>query len=261
MWPAVKRSAVAVLVAIAALVGACGGRVDVGSDVIWTAELETGDFSEWTAPPGGAILTQPSSAIAEVSADRVHRGARAAKLTIDAPAGAGQQTISLSRKGGLPADAYYSAWYYLPRTTTVAVYWVLFKIRRRDAADDATTERELFDVDLASMPTGEMGLQLYDHRIAGTVPLLRPDAAVPVGVWFQIEAFYRNAADETGRFTVWLDGVEVADLGGSPTSQTAWIEWAAVSVGDSLDPNPAVVYVDDCAVSRTRVGPTGIIDR
>jgi len=39
----VKRSAVAVLVAIAALVGACGGRVDVGSDVIWTAELETGD--------------------------------------------------------------------------------------------------------------------------------------------------------------------------------------------------------------------------
>lgn len=258
---AVSAAGLAGLAALAAVIGGCGERLDVGSDVIWTAELETGDLSEWLDAPGGSVTALSASAVAEVSSDRVHRGAHAARLTIDAPAGAGQQTISLSRKGGLPTAGYYSAWYYLPRTTTVAAYWVVFKMRRRDVADDATTEHELFDVDLASMPTGEMGLQLYDHRTAGTVPLLRPDVVVPAGVWFQIEAFYRNAPDETGHFTVWLDGVEVADLGGSATSQTPWVEWAVVSVGDSLDPSTAVIYVDDCAVSRTRVGPTGVIDR
>jgi hypothetical protein len=251
----------ALLLAVVDLIGGCGARLEVGSDVIWTGELETRDFSEWLSTPGGAVTTIPASATAEVSSDRVHRGTHAAKLTIDAPAGAGQQTIALSRKGDLPAEGYYSAWYYLSRTTTVGVYWVVFKIRRRDVADDAASEHELFDVDLTSMPTGEMGLQLYDHRIGATLPLLRDGAVVPAGVWFQLEAFYRNAADAQGHFTLWLDGVEVADIGGSATSQTPWIEWAVVSVGDSLDPSPAVLYVDDCAVSRTRVGPNGIIDR
>jgi hypothetical protein len=250
----------AALAALADVVGGCEQRLDVGSDVLWTAEFETNDLSEWLNAPGGSVTVLPAQNAAEVSPERVHRGGFAARLTIDASAGAGQQTISLSRKGDLPAEGYYSAWYYLPQTTTVAVYWVVFKIRRRDVADDATTEHELFDVDLVSMPTGEMGLQLYDHRVAATVPLLRPDAVVPVGVWFQLEAFYRNAADATGHFTLWLDGVEIADLGGSATSQAPWVEWAVVSVGDSLDPSTAVVYVDDCAVSRSRVGPNGVID-
>lgn len=252
--------AVAAVAALAEIVGGCGERLDVGSDVLWTAEFETGDFSEWLNVPGGSVTMAPAPDTAEVSPERVRRGGFAAKLTIDAGAGAGQQTVFLSRKGDLPTAGYYSAWYYLPRTTTVAVYWVVFKIRRRDVADDATTEHELFDVDLVSMPTGEMGLQLYDHRVADTVPLLRPDVVVPAGVWFQLEAFYRNAPDDTGHLTLWLDGVEVADLGGAATSQTAWVEWAVVSVGDSLDPSAAVVYVDDCAVSRTRVGPRGVID-
>jgi hypothetical protein len=33
------------------------------------------------------------------------------------------------------------------------------------------------------------------------------------------------------------------------------------SLGENLRPAPAVLYVDDCAVSHTRVGPTGIIAR
>jgi hypothetical protein len=259
MSPAATRIVVMAGV-LAASAGGCGARLDVGSDVLWTAELETGDFSEWLTAPGGVVTALPGPDATQVSRDRVHRGAFAAKLAINASAGAGQQTVALSLKGDLPRHAHYSAWYYLPRTTTVDVYWVIFKIRRRDVADNAATEHELFDVDLASMPTGEMTLLLYDHRTAATVPLLRPGVVVPAGVWFQVEAFYRNAADETGHFTVWLDGVEVADVGGA-TSQTTWTEWAVTSVGDSLDPSAAVIFVDDCAVSRTRVGPYGIIDR
>jgi hypothetical protein len=265
MRRAIERRSVAraAFAALAAAVAGCGGQVDVGSDVLWTARFETGSFSEWTGAPGGAVTPAPAPApasAAEISSDRVHRGRFAGKLTVDAGAGAGQQSAALSRKGSLPMSAYYSAWYYLPRTTTVDGFWVVFKIRRRDVADDPSTESELFDLDLVSMPTGEMGLQLYDHRIQAVVPLQAADVVVPVGVWFQLEAFYRNAADDSGRFAVWLDGAPVVDVGGSPTSQAAWVEWSVVSIGESLDPAAAVVYVDDCAVSRTRVGPTGIID-
>jgi len=260
-WAANRIVVTAVaLAAAASAVGGCGERLDVGSDVLWTAQFETGDFTEWTDVPGGSVPSPSPPEAIEVSSDRVHRGAFAARLTVDAGSGAGQQSVSLSRRGDLPTEAYYSAWYYLPRTMTVGGYWVIFKIRRRDVADDGTTEHELFDVDLVSMPTGEMGLQLYDHRAGAAVPLLRPETVVPVGVWFQIEGFYRNASDDTGRLTLWLDGVEVADAGGAATSPTPWIEWSVLSLGESLDPGTAVVYVDDCAVSRTRVGPSGVID-
>src|SRR5690349_21673118 len=93
--------AAATLAALADVVGGCGARLDVGSDVLWTAELESSDFSEWLNVPGGSVTAQQPGT-AEVSADRVHRGRFAAKLTIDASAGAGQQTASLSRKGDLP---------------------------------------------------------------------------------------------------------------------------------------------------------------
>ena len=262
MRPTKKTRALSI-VAIGAAAGAmagCGATVDVGSDVLWSARFETGTFSEWLNAPGGSVSAPPAPPdVAEIATDRVHRGGFAARLTIDAAAGAGQQSVGFVRKGSLPTEGYYSAWYYLPRTVTVNGYWVLFKIRKRDVADDPASEGELFDVDLVSMPTGEMGLQLYDHRNQANAPLLA-NPVVPVGVWFQLEGFYRDAADDTGRFTLWFDGAQVADLSGSPTSQTAWVDWSVDNLGEDLDPSTAVVYVDDCAVSRSRIGPSGVID-
>jgi hypothetical protein len=118
---------------------------------------------------------------------------------------------------------------------------------------------ELYDLDLINLDSGEMSLQLYDHSRQAVVPLDEANPVVPVGQWFQIEAFYRNAQDATGRLTFWLDGRPIIDLANQRTASTPWIEWNACSIGENLTPGTAVVYVDDCAVSRSRVGPNGII--
>jgi hypothetical protein len=102
-----------------------------------------------------------------------------------------------------------------------------------------------------------MTLALYDHRTAADHPLDVPDPIVPVEQWFQLEAFYRPANDATGRLTFWLDGQQVVDIAGASTSPTSWVEWDAISVGENLTPPTATLYVDDCAISRSRVGPTG----
>jgi hypothetical protein len=186
----------------------------------------------------------------------VRHGSYAAKLTVDAPAGSGQGSAGLSRAGGaLPQAAYYSAWYYLPRTISVGTYWVIFKFRQQEAS----TMDELFDLDLINLDTGEMSLQLYDHRGGRVVPLDMEGPVVPVGQWFQIEAFYRNAQDDTGRVTFWLDGRQIVDVAHQPMAPTPWVEWDACSIAEDLTPSTAVIYVDDCAVSRTRVGPRGVI--
>jgi hypothetical protein len=243
--------------ALAALAGGCAPRLDVGSDVLWTALFEGGTFDEWTADSAGAAQAYPMpSNVIEVTTERVRGGSYAAKLTVDGTPGSEHGSSVLARTGApLPTAAYYSVWYYLPRSITVGDYWVIFKFRQ----EDQSTMNELYDLDLVNLDTGEMSLQLYDHRHQADVPLDVASPVVPVGQWFQIEAFYRNTQDSTGRLTFWLDGRQIVDIANQPMATTPRVEWYACSLAQNLTPSTAVLYVDDCAVSRSRVGPNGII--
>jgi hypothetical protein len=237
------------------LASGCGQELDVGSDILWTSRFEGGTFDEWTSV-GGSDSASPGDVI-EISSEYAHQGKFAAKLTVTAPSDNSQGNgAGLARQGNLPVQAYYSAWYYLPSNVTVGIYWVIMKFRLRSVADDPATEDELFDVNLKNLPSGDMSLRLYDHR-AGDLPLAVADPQVPVGHWFQIEAFYRDDAT-AGQLTLWLSGNKILDWQG-PTGPTPWVAWDVVSVGDSLNPATAILYVDDCAVSQSRVGFTGQI--
>jgi hypothetical protein len=235
----------------------CGPQLDVGSDVLWTALHEGGNFDEWSSNSGGGASAFPDTNTIEVSSERPHHGRFAAKLSIDTSAADMQQNAGLSRNDALPVEAYYSAWYYLPRSVAVGTFWVIFKFQMQDAS----TGNQLYDLDLVNLPSGEMSLALYDHRRGDDVPLDVQDPVVPVGHWFQVEAFYRNAQDDTGRVTYWLDGRQIVDIAGQRMAPTPWIEWNACSVGENLTPGAVVLFIDDCAISRTRVGPAGIISK
>jgi hypothetical protein len=110
-------------------------------------------------------------------------------------------------------------------------------------------------VNLDNLPTGEMTLRLFDHR-SGDLPLDVASPVVPVGDWFQVEGFYRNAQDQSGRLTLWLDGHQIIDLH-QPMAPTPWVAWEAGSIAPDLTPASATMHIDDCAVSRSRVGPDG----
>ena len=244
---------------LALLAVGCGQRLDVGSDVLWSARFETNDFSEWSSVPGGAATAFPAPPnTIVVASEHAHHGTYAAKLTIDAGPGGAQENAGFRLAGGLPVAAYYSAWYYVPETVTVGGFWTVFKFRMRTVADDPTSDTELYDLDIDTAPGGEMTLQLYDHR-AGNIPLDVQGVVLPVGAWFQLEAYYRNAPDTTGRVTYWLDGQQIVDVAGHPMSPNAWVEWNAVNVGVNLTPAVVNLFIDDCAVSLTRVGPTGVL--
>jgi hypothetical protein len=237
----------------------CGQDLDVGSDVLWSSRFEGGNFAEWSPVPfgfGNSGETAPNTI--EVSNERTHLGSSyAAKMTVSGTATNTQGIgASLVQNGGLPTQAYYSAWYYLPQSVTVGYYWVIMKFRA--ALGNPPTQAELFDVNFTSPSAGKMSLRVYDHR-NGDLPLSVPQPPdVPVNTWFQLEAFYRDASDSTGRFTLWLNGQPILDWQGA-TGLTSWVAWDVVSVGEALFPEPAILYVDDCAVSRTRVGPTGLL--
>jgi hypothetical protein len=251
---------VAGLLALSAAIAGCGPRMDLGSNVLWASTFEGGTFDEWTGAYGGSANAYPAppNTIA-VSTNYAHHGRHAAELTIDAGPDGTQENTGLTLKGGLPVQAYYSAWYYLPRTISVGAFWILFKFRLRTDANDPNTENEFYDLELANAADGSLTLLLYDHQSGADVPIASPAPVVPVSVWFQLEAFYRNAQDANGRLTIWLDGRQVVDVDGQPMAPTPWVEWDVVNVGENLTPSKAVVAVDDCAITFSRVGPTGVI--
>jgi hypothetical protein len=276
----------------------CTGPLDLGTDIIWATDVEneTGTFSAWSGPPGtGGPYFESGSPAVSVSSDQAHSGHFSLKLTSTATTEA--QTSSLPAGVGLlkeaqfPEEAYYSAWYYLPSAYQTLTSWTIMKFESPlpaessdggssvvDAAAEASAPSDggvtppvsdggaaapplmqLLDLRLQSLPGGDMALVVYDHRQQYLeAPLADPVPTVPVGRWFQLECFYRNAGDSSGRLTVWLDGLLVYDLsrpmGASPT-----IGFTPCSLADDLIPSAVELYLDDIAISWRRVTPSGVL--
>ena len=74
--------------------------------------------------------------------------------------------------------------------------------------------------------------------------------------WFHIEIYLQQSTGYTGRLTVWQDGVEIYDMVNVKTKYPDGNnEWSINTYGASINPMPLTLYVDDAAVSTTRVGP------
>jgi Polysaccharide lyase len=233
----------------------CAPHLDLGSEVIWSATHEGGDLSEWSIGAGGGDSADAPDATVGITTDYAHSGKYAVKLTNGAVGTA--RSSRVWRVGAFPDEAYYSAWYYLPRAYQTKVDWTILQFRSPTA--DPTMLGLFLDLDVRSLPGGELILSLMDHR----APYLRsatpdPPLLIPVGRWFHVESFFRNANDDTGHLIVWLDGQVNYDvtraMGAHPT-----LYWTPCNMGNDLTPTQSEIYVDDAAISLVRVTPAGTL--
>jgi hypothetical protein len=233
---------------------ACNPHLNLGSSILWSARHEAGDLSEWTeGGKGGTAADTPDTALA-VSTDFAHTGRYAVKLTNGAVSMT--ENVHLWREDSYPPEAYYSVWFYLPRGYQTTADWSIVELQV-PTNGDAGTLGQLIDIDLRSLPNGDLILSVYDHRGAYLrSPTPDPAILVPVGRWFQIETFYRNVNDDSGRLTVWLDGQLDYDIR-RPFGSNSTVYWTVSSRTSGLSPAESVIYIDDAAVSLTRVTPTG----
>ena len=244
------------ILTLATLAPACSPQVNLGNAILWSARHETGDLSEWSeAGKGGSAADLPDTSVA-VSTDVAHSGRYSVKITNGAVAV--YEDAHLWRQDDYPTDAYYSAWFYLPRTYQTTADWSIVQFEVPNAGDAGVLSLEV-DIDLRSLPTGDLILSVYDHRAAYLrSPTPDPAILVPIGQWFQIEAFYRSANDPTGRLTVWIDGQVNYDLH-RPFGANNPVYWTVGSKTQGLSPAESVIYMDDAAISLVRVTPIGTL--
>jgi hypothetical protein len=240
-----------VVVLVAAGTPACAPRLDLGSEFLWSAQHETGDLSEWLeGGKGGSSADLPDTSLA-VSTDFAHGGKYSVKLSNAAVAD--YKTVRLWRQDSYPEEAYYSAWYYLPQAYVTTDDWTIMQIRA-PVPGDPTVVSQFMDVDLRSLPGGDLIVTVFDHRPQYLrAPTPDPAVPVPLGAWFQIVVYFRNVADDRGRFTLWLDGQLLYDLR-RPSGFNQTVYFTPCSVSADLAPAASVLYVDDASVSVGQVG-------
>jgi len=285
---AIVRACVLVCSATFAL-GACQPKLELGSDVLWSTDHESKDLSDWFLPPGGGLVPDTSMSPVQVVNGPAHSGNWSLHL-VDLAA---SDTIGpgVYRELVSPPDAYYSAWYYLPRQYQTKSQWTIMKFRSR-SDDDPNTISHGHDLNLRALPGGQVILYVYSHDPTYLqAPLADPPAIVPVEAWFQLEVLYRPRTDETGKILVWLDDRLVYDLDKRRTASSSALVWSPCNVGEDVEPlgtpdadggeggassaaggaageggangGPSRVgpelYVDDAAISVTRVTRAGSV--
>jgi hypothetical protein len=261
------------------VVAGCGRSLGLGSDVVWSTSFETGDLSDWAAAPGigGPVEFDAGGSSPSIGAttEQAHSGMYSAKFTsVAASPGASPYSPGggcLYKESAFPQSAYYSAWYFLPTYHETLTSWSILKFMvplpisdagpgtPSTALGKALGASELFDLSLLSLPGQQTTLVLFDarHQYLES-PLPDPVPYLPIGQWFQIECFYRNDSGPDGELTVWLDGVPIYDVV-RPTGGEG-IAFEVCSLVNALSPQQATLYVDDVAVSWTRVTPHGNLE-
>jgi hypothetical protein len=241
---------VAVFVALA--LGAACGPLDLGPDpdFLWWTDHETGGLDDWLRG-GDAAGTSYVAGGGDVS---VQTGlARSGRYALRSMAGvAGTTSAGQVTRRGLGVAAFYGAWFYLPAFAHPATYWVFFSFHGDDGAGGDTA---LWDLKLADAGNGTLELQLLHHDTGDVTPLQH--VAVPLGRWFQVQAFLRPAADDTGHLQIWLEGVPIFDLSGATTPvATLSVSWTLGSITDGLTPTPTSLFADDAFVAKRQIAPT-----
>jgi hypothetical protein len=216
-------------------------------DFPWSTSFENGDADYQM--PQGYCYDQNGGTHKIVSAPApVHTGTHSMAFSVFTDAGPVASQSRCVRQGVLPPEAYYGAWYYLPAPVTNFGLWNLIHFQGGDSP--TSTQHGLWDVSLTN--DGDGGLKVWSFDFlrtrnleAGAVP------AIPIGVWFQLEVYWRRAADNSGQFTLYQDKKVALDVTGVPTDDTHWGQYYVGDFANFLLPANVTVYVDDITIGPT----------
>ena len=259
---------------------------DGASDtILWSADMETGDMSQWYAPAkdagggqnGGGIFNS-GFADAAASQDHAHSGKWSAKLTITTPGPDGHSSgarLFRWKESRDPAHfasgLYYSARFYFPhpyRLTGNPHAGRFSNLVQFKSKHEAGVDPFLF-VDVQNRPGGAMYSTLaWWNRLPVEGPHLgqrggkrfeQTTADLPVDRWIHVETYLKQASDFSGRITVWQDGTQIFDEDHIRTKYADGDnQWSVNLYSDGLSPNPAVIYIDDAKIATYRVGPQSV---
>jgi hypothetical protein len=214
--------------------------------ILWSSNAESGDFSDWQR--GGAIQggTYQQMTTVMVADQQAHSGTRAYRINFDSSND--QDHMAEFYRRVETAPAYYSAWFYIPEAHAPTTFWTVLYFFYQLQPGTAFSRRGLWDINL-----NRQSAYFFDETSRRQVDA-QPRKPYPIAQWFHLEAYF-SYEGRNGHIRVWLDGEQILDvpnLGAAPSDD---LYWGVGSDTDGLTPAGCTLYVDDAAISTSRVGP------
>jgi hypothetical protein len=219
--------------------------------VIWSADTEAGDTSQWYLPCAGAVACpnagggqfDSGSASTVASQDVAHSGSWSLKRTITTPPESGTRMFRWLEPHTYP-KLHYSAWYYFPQRYSVTNYWNIFQWKSKLPSGQVDP---FFVLNVGNRGDGTMYVYLYNWQTRQAFPQSLMN--LPVGKWTKLEADYTCAGDNTGSVTFWQDGTQLFSVENVQTRySTGDCQWSIDNYSDGLNPSPATIYTDDAQI-------------
>jgi Polysaccharide lyase len=225
--------------------------------VLWSADMETGDLSQWSRPDfpggpnaGGGVFDSGTATASVDVASPAHSGIHSAKLYINTlnPSEDSTSGVRLFRwlEPESRSELHYSVWYYFPRRYSPdgnPPWWNVFQWKSKRA----NVNDPFFALNVGNRPDGAMYFYLYNQNSKTSYSQTIKD--IPEGKWFRVEAFYKCAGDNTGHVTFWQEDAQIFDV---PNVQTRYADgncaWSVNNYSKRLNPSTATIYIDDAAI-------------
>lgn len=225
------------------------------NSIIWQADNETGDLSQWTIGQYGEAAFNSGTGITSVTDTVARSGRHALQLSISQVNGTADQGARIFRWNDpngkpLPKSAYYSAWLYIPELVDSPDWWNLFQFKSKSN----NVSDPMWLLTATSGRDGQLRLELWDalERRSYAPSVDRP---LPIGRWVHVEAYFNAATDRSGSVIIWLDGAELVRAEGVRTTTADNVQWSLNNYANRLSPSTVTVYWDDAVIATQRQGP------
>jgi hypothetical protein len=234
---------------------------------IFSADFETGDYSQWY--DGGRIAIS-GIAWPTIQPWVVRSGRYATALSIYFPDGStspepgvrlawdARGRVAPSDPKNLPDEAYYSAHYFLPHLV-LTEWWNLMQWKQYTRQSDGSLTRIPVYTVSANYADQQMWLRLRS-KVAAEGNYTQPGATaaispkpIPIASWVRLECLYRWSKEPAGRIACWQDGELVWDVNNIVTEFDLPNfryprQWTVNNYAGSAFPPLVTIFLDDAAI-------------
>lgn len=177
-----------------------------------------------------------------------HSGRKAAAFSVLTDDDRDGEQARCVREGALPKDAYYGAWFYIPRGTTNNDNWNLMHFRSPSESSPLAGD---WDVSVVTTDDGKLAPWLRDYVGDSPIPP-STGSEVPVDRWFSLKLRLRRESTATGVAALYLDDELVVERTDIVTDDdSTWGQWYLGNLATNLSPSESTIYVDDVSISET----------
>jgi hypothetical protein len=230
--------------------------------LLWQAQHEGGDYSEWDL--GGFGGHQDDTVPSTLDNTRAHSGRWSLKMPCDTTSGQnGTRNFrwAVDQAGNpVPNPGIYTCWYFWDTIVTPGTFWSIMQWKTKAFPSGSNPN---FSIDVWHGPGG-MGLYVFDYNLSTdhSANGFSADGSLPINTWHRLDVDYQWDTTANGHVRASLNGAQFFSIDQVVTEFVTTAtpnvrHWSINSYASNNTPNATNLWADDVSISDPQYRKSG----